>query len=258
MTSFEQGFAEVERAADLAVGSTTRLLAVAKQLQKAAKNGDLLLTERLTERIATLGDAVREELGTARTAWPFGMEEEEEYLRTSYEAELLAAAADAGLNLKVQDGRLVCSPSIVRLDPAQRAVRIDRRKVTSLRPSALVAELKANQARKPRFRPQQFIESLYKAYRLLGGREADRTVVPLRRVYDAFTLLPGSARDYDLGDFARDVYLLDRSGVNVTASGAEMDFPTGAGANAANVVSFVTEHGDQRIYYRLRFLEARR
>jgi hypothetical protein len=253
MTSFEQGFAEVERAADSASRSTSKLLAAVKQLSKAAKSGDLLTIEKANTRIASLIDAVREEIGVARDAWPFSLEAEERYLKEAYETELLSSAQQAGLSLRSQDGRLVCSPSVVKLYPAERAVRIDKRRVTSLRPSALVAELRANQARPARYPPQRFLESLYRAYQMRGGDAPRATVVRLIDMYEAFTLRPGETREYEVTDFSRDIYLLDSSGVHVAGDGARMDFPSSSGTRGGKVISFVTPEGEQRTYYGLRF-----
>ncbi|MEK7820977.1 MAG: hypothetical protein AAB543_07700, partial [Pseudomonadota bacterium] len=47
-------------------------------------------------------------------------------------------------------------------------------------------------------------------------------VVPLTTVYESLTLLPGTSAEYGPSDFARDLYLLDRSGVSQTKGGARV------------------------------------
>jgi len=178
VTTFEQGFAETERAAETTAKAASSVAAIAKQLHKAARQGDIVAIRRLSERLATAADAARQEVANARTAWPFSADEEEAYLRDGYEAELLEAAAAAGLRIDRRDGALVSFPSIVRILPQARALKVDRKKVPALRPSTVVATLKANQTKKPAFATERFLETLYRAYRLIAGASAQSSVVP--------------------------------------------------------------------------------
>ena len=99
MTTFEQGFEEAERAADAAAKAVGNLLAATKQLKKAARDGDTAAIRRSSERLGLSMDAVRQEVANARGSWPFGLDDEEAYLRDDYEAELLVAARAAGLRM---------------------------------------------------------------------------------------------------------------------------------------------------------------
>jgi len=47
-------------------------------------------------------------------------------------------------------------------------------------------------------------------------------------VHRVLTLLPGAARDYTRQEFARDLYLLDQSGVIDTKDGRRMSLPASA------------------------------
>jgi hypothetical protein len=254
LATFEQGFAEAERAA-IALGKAAgAVVSAAKQIQKSAAEGDIARIRRMSERLTGLIDVTRQEAANARVAWPFTPEEEEAYLRSEYEQELLAAASTSGLQLQRRDENLVAFPSVVRIAPSERAVRVDRQRVVHLRPSRLVATLKANQIKKPRFASERFIETLFRAYRLLVGKDGTGTTIPLTAVHEALTLLPGSASDYDRGDFGRDLYLLDRSGIRTTRSGAVLSLPASTGTRGArNTFSFVAPDGTLETYYGIRF-----
>jgi len=252
--TFEQGFAETQRAAESTVKATTAVLSLAKQLQKAARHGDIAAIRRLSERLAVASDAARQEVSNARTSWPFQPDEEEAYLREAYEDELLAAAAAGGLRIDRRDGALVSFPSIVRILPQARALKVDRRKIPVLRPSTVVESLKANQTKRPAFATERFLETLYRSYRLIVGRDRLGSVAPLTTVYESLTLLPGSAADYGSSDFARDLYLLDRSGVTRTKSGARVSLPASTGTRTAKgVYTFVAPDGHVLTYYGIRF-----
>ena len=257
MTTFEQGFADTERAAVAVSKAAAAVAAAAKQLQKSAREGDIGRIRRAAERFAAVVEATRQEAANAKEAWPFTPDEEEAYLRAEYEAELLSQAASDGLQLYRRDDHLVAFPSVVRISPGERAVKIDRRKVSSIRPSNLIATLKANQTKKPKFASERFLETLYRAYRLLAGKDGMGTTVALSSVHEALTLLPGAAADYDRSDFGRDLFLLDRSGLAQTRSGARLSLPASTGTRGSrNTLSFVGPDGTTVTYYGLRFTES--
>lgn len=263
-TTFEQGFADAERAAEASEKSAARLIAQLKQMKKSAKTGDISALNRSAERIASLLDALRDDIAMARSAWPFSTEEEVDYLGENYAAELRQAALAAGLKMYEIDGRIVCSPSVIRLQAGDRSVRVDRRRITAIRPSVLAAQLKANQAAPARFKANQFLEALYRAYRMLlsAQDQGPRTqamqigagpVVALDKIYQAFTLQPGAAAEYGQADFARDLYLLDVSGVRATAKGQRFSLPASSGTRGGKLFSFVTQDGETINYYGIRF-----
>jgi len=170
--TFEQGFADAERAASSA-GKTVALLAGAvKQLQKASTEGDLYKMRKASDRLVSMLEAARQEVANARSAWPFTMEEEETYLRDSYAAELVEVARQENLPIQQRDEGLLAFPSVLRVLPAaERGVKLNRKKVQALRPSHLVKVLKAIQARKPKGAPEQVLEMLHRAYRMVTKTE---------------------------------------------------------------------------------------
>ncbi len=175
----------------------------------------------------------------------------------SYERELLAAGNERGLKISRQDDRLVIYPSILRLLPEARAVQVDRTRVTGLRPSRLVAHLQANQSKKPRFKPERFLESLYKAYKLVVGAKGVQGTT-LVAVYQALTLLPGADREYDKADFARDLYFLQSSGTTSTRTGARVSFPASTGTKGGSqLFTFVGPDGRPAVFYGITFTESR-
>lgn len=254
--TFEEALEATERAAH-AAGKVTALLAGAvRQLQRAATEGDLQKMRKTSERLATILDSTRQEILNARSAWPLSPEGEESYLRESYVEEFLDVTKAEGLPIQRRDEGLVAFPSILQILPSERAVRINRKKVQAVRPSHVVKRLKAIQARKPKASPEQFLEVLHRAYRFFTGSEYGKTVA-LSHIYDALTLLPGSAQNYDQTDFVRDLYLLDRSGAVRTKSGAVCALPASTGTKGAKgKFSFAGPDGEAVTYYGIRFSEA--
>jgi len=266
MSTFELAFADTERAAQSAVKAANNLLAVAKQMQKAAQEGNISNLRRTAERLTNAAAVARQEASNVAGAWPFSPEAEEEYLRQSYETEVLSVANSDQLKMHHRDNRLICFPSVIRVLPSEKSVRIDRKKVASIRPTRLVNLLKQNQQKPHRFRSEAFLESLYSVYRtlsdgrqqgLLAGPDAGGIVVALSRIYSMFTSLPGSNREYDQTDFARDLYLLDTSGIRKARAGAVVSFPASTGTRGQRgTFSFVSPEGEVVTYYGVQFSEA--
>jgi hypothetical protein len=254
--TFEQGFADAEKAATAAGKGVALLAGAVKQLQRAGSEGDLQKMRRSCERLVTILESTRLEVDNARSAWPFTPEEEEAYLRDSYAGEVIQVAAEANLQIQQLDEGLVVFPSILRILPAERAVRINRKKAPALRPSHVVKTLQAIQSRKPKASVEAFLAMLHRAYRLLAGNEYGKTVA-LAAIYDALTMLPGSAANYDRTDFVRDLFLLDRNGATRTKSGAVCSLPASTGTKGTKgTFSFVAPDGETVTYYGIRFTEA--
>ena len=262
MTSFERAFDDVEEAAASTLKSATDLVKLARELQKAAQGGNINAIKRVCSRLDPALGSLRQEVANATETWPFTDEEEENYLKEHYANELYHAAKEKKLSIHERDGRLISYPSIAQILPGDRAVKIDRKKVSTLRPSRLVEFLIERQKKPPRFRSDAFLEALYAMY-LLISREQSSTrlinggygpVVPLAEVYKAFTSLPGSKREYDNIDFARDIYSLEANGPSYTKKGARVSFPSSTGAKRArDTFQFVGPDEQLITYYGIQF-----
>jgi hypothetical protein len=255
MASFERACADTQRAADAAGKAATGVKRAAEQLAKAAAEGDIAKIRRSIDLLVEAERISRQETVNATTVWPFSPDAEVELLRSSYVDEVIRAATDRGLRISRQDDHLVAFPSLIRIVPEQGIVRVDKTRVSALRPTLLVDLLLKRQNQRPRFRPEQFIEALHAAYRLvIEGKQLSGTT--LAEVYKVFTLLPGSSSDYSTSDFTRDVFLLDRSGVERTKSGALLRLPASTGTKGSKGVFAISgPAGEQVTYYGIKFEE---
>ena len=265
MSTFEEGFAAAENAADSVLKAFGSVSTLARQMRKAAQDGNIAAVRRASERLQASLSLIRQEVANAAGAWPFTPDDEREYLQTQYVEELKQVAGGKGLQIFERDGRLIAHPSVVRVMAGERAVEVNRRQMSTIRPSKVVGVLEDLQKRPPRFNPQQFLESLYEAYlALTGANTADRLklgevgqVVRLDRIYNLFTGLPGSRRDYSLLDFARDLYNLEASSVRAVRAGARVSFPASTGTrNPRGTISFVGPNGEAVLYYGIQFTGA--
>lgn len=264
MTGFEQAFGDAERAAEAARKSAANVVSQAKRLVKAAQGGEVAGIKRGQEKLEEALSVLRQDVANAGSIWPFTEEEETRLFGEGYAAELQGAAAEKGLDIYERDGNLISYPSILRLLPTECAVRVDRKKIPTVRPSYLADLLLKNRRKSRGFPPRRFLEALYLVYTdIVNGPSSSLAqggsgrVVTLTRIYKLMTALPGASRDYDRSDFARDLYSLDSEGPRRTRSGASVSFPasTGTKRRSSNLFSFVDPGGRTVDYYGIRFSE---
>ena len=257
MVGFEQGFADTESAAATTAKSAAEVAKSARALERAAKTGSINAIRKAQGELEAAVRVLTQEVANAVDAWPFQPDDEEAYLREHFAGELRQIAAAQNLDIHQRDEQLIAHPSIVRVLSDRRAVRIDRKQVSAIRPTYLAALLRANQQKPARFNGRNFIESLYTAYTMLvGGQSPLRRPegglsppIPLARIYELLTVMPGASREYSRTDFARDLYRLDMEGPKATRSGAELHFHSGRQSN----ISFVAPDGHLLTYHNVAF-----
>ena len=261
MVSFGQAFSETERAAESVIKSAGDLARYARALKKAAQEGNITRLKRAQRGIEETLDALGQDAGSASSTWPFQEEEERDYLDNQYAEELRSVAKEAGLDIFERDGNLIAYPSIVRILSGDRAVRVDSKRVATIKPTHLVDILLRNQQKPLRRLPMTYLNALYIVYSdIVGEGYSDRPaksggrVVPLARIYKLLTSLPGSRRDYSRTDFARDLYILDSNGPRRTNGGMAVSFPSSTGTRRrSDLFSFIGPDGRSVEYYGIRF-----
>ncbi len=260
--SLEQACSDTERAAEAARNSASKVASQSRALAKAARTGNIAGIKRSQEKLNEALKMLQQEVSNAVVCWPFSEEEELELFGRQFADALKDAATAKGLQIYERNGHLISYPSIVRILPADRAVRIDKKKVSTARPSYLVDLLLANQKKSSGFSSQRFLQSLYDVYSDVATGaspdllpESGGRVVPLARIYRLMTALPGSSREYDRSDFARDLYILDSNGPRRTRNGHAVSFPssTGARKRSSDIFSYIGPNGDNAEYYGIRF-----
>ena len=262
MGQLENEFSNTDGAAASTLRATNNLASLIKQMQKAAQQGNIAALKKSIERLKETIGIVQTEVQNAGNAWMMTEDEEEAHLANDYTAELQEIGGQHGLQLFERDGAVVSYPSKLVVIPKEKAVRLDGKKVSTIRPSYLVKLLLANQQKKTRSNSAQFIESLYKVYSQITGSNNSKTmlipgaesVVTLATIYEVLTALPGLNREYDRMDFARDLYFLDHSEVRETRNGSKikLDASTGAKTGRGTFV-FVDQNGADQKYHSIQF-----
>jgi len=252
--TLEETLAATERAVDSALRSAA---VVTRELRKAlagARNGQV----REARKALAGAHAATTSLVDETRALSDGFDPDEQaYLASGgYVKELLAAAAVRGVTIFEEEDRLLCYPSLLRVLPADSAVEIDRVRERRIRPSVLVDLLARTQDRPPRFRAEAFLDSLRAGYELVVASQGkkDDGVIRLVDIWSVLTMLPGQRGQYSKQEFARDLYLLDQSGVTRTArSSRELRWSASTGTKGTGVLVTVARSGQRQHYWGVSF-----
>jgi hypothetical protein len=252
--TLEETLAATERAVDSALRSA---VSVTRELRKAlagAKNGQVRDARKALAGAQAAASGLAEETRALRDGFDT---DEQEYLASGgYVKELLAAAEARGVRMFEEEDRLLCYPSLVRVLPGEAAVEIDRVRERRIRPSVLVDLLAKTQDRAPRFKAEAFLDSLRTGYELMVASEDKKAdgVVRLVDVWSVLTMLPGQRSQYSKQEFARDLYLLDQSGVTRTARSArELRWSASTGTKGSGVLVTVARSGQRQHYWGVSF-----
>jgi hypothetical protein len=250
----EDALSKFERDAGAAVKALSGALREAKKLQSAALHGHLRDLRSGIDTSARLADEAADAVRDLRGAWTF--DEVAHFVDGGFAKELLALGEQENLKAVESDDRILSYPVIVRISAGDSTVVIDKVRERRVRPSELVARLKALQVRPPRFKAEAFIEALVAAYDLALAGKGLRpgSTAKLVDVYSVLTLMPGASREYSKQEFARDLYLLDQSGVVTTRDGRNLSLPASALTRATSgVLSTVTRSGQAKMYAGISF-----
>ncbi|MGI8808782.1 MAG: hypothetical protein ACR2KK_13240 [Acidimicrobiales bacterium] len=251
--TLEEALDGIGRQADASVRALSSALKEAKRAKAAAASGQLRDLRQALDNSSRLAAEAAATALDARHGWAF--DEQAYFASGAYTKELLALAADEGVQAFESDDRILCYPVIVAVSGSDATVSIDKKKDKRARPSVLVRTLRALQAKPPKFKADSFLEALAVAYDLLCAKRGAHpgATVKLVDVYGVFTVLPGSSRDYSKQEFARDLYLLDQSEVTTTKGGRSLQLPASALTRGSGVLTTVTRSGQEKVYAGISF-----
>lgn len=256
MAQFEEALADLESSVAEAQKRADALTKSLRRVLHAARSGNVQQIERGLAQLPALGTDAAAAVGELSDHWRFDVRA---YLEDGYLDELSRQAAEAGLSVFERDGRIYAFPLIMRLIPAEAAVRIAKRTERGIRPKALVRQLAAFQKRPQRLIEQRFLDLLYRAYQRLAGsdwRRIERGPGPamvLAEMHEVLTLLPGA--DYPLEEFGRDLLLLDRQPDLRSRDGSAFAFAGSTLGRTAKRVTIYDELGNSREFIAIQFVK---
>lgn len=251
ISSWERSCAHAEAAARAVGKAAKRLDRAARVLEQAARVGDAAKLTKATEELNASIVESENVFRSARSAWPHSENDVSAYLSGPFGDELAQAAQQAGLSLHRLDDRWTAFPVVVEVVPKARSIKIDGKRMTALRPTAVVDQIRRRQSA-PSGKPERFIEILYKSYRAIAQAHG----VYLDDVYELLTILPEAKVGYSRADFARDVYVLESSPVRKTKDGKQLSFMGATGMKGSTkVLTVIPPDGMPKHYHAIKFSE---
>ncbi len=134
--SLEETLEGAEKRAQELLESTRKLQRQAAAAVKMIRTGDL---KGLRKTLALLEETRRQTesgLDEVRRSWSWSEQQEEQYVASeAFAQELLEQGRKQGVGIYRQESVLACYPSLVRVLPRDRAVRVDKKSVREIRPS---------------------------------------------------------------------------------------------------------------------------
>lgn len=250
--AFESRLAEIERDIDGIIRNLSAIGSRTRKAKRASLTGSVRELASLADELAVLIESTQTAVSEVQTLCDFDVSS----LVSSgaYQKELLDIAASDGVPMIESDGRLLCYPTIIQLSPSDASVLLDKKKERGIRPSYLIKKLKDLSQRQVKFRGESFIEVLGSAYDLVIAEKKRRpgTVVKLQEIYRILTILP-SARSYSKQEFARDIYLLDQSGIHNLRDGRKISLPASAMSRSSGTMEAVAKSGQVKLYAGISF-----
>lgn len=251
----ETALAAVERALDGALRGANATARELKRALGAARTGQIRDLRKALAAARTAADGLS--VDTRELGDTFDFDERAYLASGGYVKELLAEAGARGLVIvEGDDDRLLCYPSLLRVLPGDAAIEIDKVRDRRLRPSVLVTALARAQEKGARFKAEPFLDSLRAAYelRVAADGKRDDAVVRLVDIWTLLTMMPGQRNQYSRQEFARDLYLLDQSGVTRTERNPrELRWSASTGTKGSGVLTTVARNGQEQRYWGVSF-----
>lgn len=252
--SLEAALAVTERATEAALKSAALVTRELRSALTDARTGQIRGLRKALAAAQVATEALAEQARTLQGG--FDLDEQDYLASGAYTKELLATAEAKGVKMFEEEDRLLCYPSLLRLLPGDAVVEIDKVRERRIRPSVLVDRLAKTQTRAPRFKAEAFLDSLRAGYELVASSEDKKadSVVRLVDVWSVLTMLPGQRGQYSKQEFARDLYLLDQSGITSTSrSPRELRWSASTGTKGAGVLVTVARSGQRQYYWGVSF-----
>lgn len=236
---------------------TRRAATLSGRLVKAAAGGDMKAVETALRDLQAI--PLDEPLKTAAEATA-GLDHRA-YLAGSFAAEFEAACQEAKLPLEGHFPAYSVFPFPVRVDVDNPSVIVNRRRVGTLRPSALVAAIQEERDRLERspFNLNEFVASLYTIWdrmNALQSRDTGHRIQQPQRLKEVYRELVPFARwrrDYPESFFAYDVQRLLLSPVQ-EFDGRQVVLERGRGSGTA--LRLVDHEGQERLIATVTFVES--
>lgn len=249
--TIEQVCEELESLVRDVVATSRKFARLLQRLRSAARAGDILAAQKFREQTPAVAQELLEIVASRGGAWTFDVRAH--LAGPAYLSELEEALRKAELPVRRAGDHLIVPPLLIRVDQRNATIRLGRRRLRNLRPSAVIAELQRIRARDAAT-TAAFLRAIYKAYRFVNAANgpADERAVDLDKIYEALTLSPDT--EYTREQFMMDLVRLDAQPDLRTSDNRRVEFPASTGSKGKRLVAY-TEDGRRLDFVAIRFVK---
>ena len=228
-----------------------------KAVVKDADKGD---TRDLAKQLAALEDAAQKQLDAVRQMRESleGFDTAAYFESGDFTRQMLECAQKGGVDVAGENPVFEMFPYKVRIDAANQDVYLNRKKLSSIYPQAVIDMVAAEQQRlgKANFNPESFAAELEMGYELaiLKGKKRPNAVLLLNNVYKMMVPMARSRKEYDIMGFAYDIARLYNSSVRRTKTGRV--FELGTSRDGKTGIRILDSAGHEQFVSTVKFFEA--
>lgn len=237
MISYEALYAEINDSEKKMNTAAADVKKHAAAMLKATDSGDLKALEKSLNEIENDIEAQTEWLNQIRSI--LSSFDKAKYIANGdFKQQILDECVRQKVDVKETGGNVLeMFPNKVTVNPDSQDVTVDKKKISCLRPSSLVAYVKKEQEKmgKTSFNEQRFIEELYSAYEAVIALETVKNTkknkvisasVKLNEIYKKLAPTARARKDYDMLNFAYDISRVYSSEGKFTKDGKLMEIDT--------------------------------
>ena len=228
-----------------------------KAVVKDADKGDI---RDLVKQLNALEDAAAKQLESVRQmkAALESFHTAEYFECGDFTRQMLECAEKSGVDVAGENPVFEMFPYKVRIDAANQDVYLNRKKLTSIRPQAVIDMVAAEQQRldKASFNAEAFAAELETGYELaiLKGKKRPNAVILLNNIYKVMVPMARLKKEYDIMGFSYDIARLYNSQLRQTKSGRI--FELGTSRDGKTGIRILDSAGHEQFVSTVKFFDA--
>lgn len=268
MISYEALYAELNETEKKMNSAVAEAKKQAAAILKATEGGDLKGLEKSLGDMAAALSAQSEKLEEIKAS--LSSFDKTAYIsQGDFKQQILDECEKQNVDVKETGGNVLeMFPNKVTINPESQDVSVDKKKLSCLRPSALVSYVKKEQEKmgKASFNEQRFIEDVYSAYEACIALETVKNTkknkvisasVKLTEIYKKLAPTSRAKKDYDQLNFAYDISRVYSSEGRYTKNGLLMEIDTSRTADK-NAIRILDAFGNEYFLTTVKFIDVDR
>ena len=231
-----------------------------KGYKSAAKDIDKGDIRDLAKQMAALEEAAQKQLDAVRQlkASMEGFDTAKYFEDGDFTRQMLECAEKSGVDVAGDNPVFEMFPYKVRIDAANQDVFLNRKRLSSIRPQAVINMVSEEQQKlnKAGFNAESFAAELENGYELaiLKGKKRPNAVLLLNNVYKVMVPMARSKKEYDMMAFAYDLARLYNSPTRQTKGGRA--FELGTSRDGKTGIRILDSAGHEQFVSTVKFFDA--